>query len=104
MTPQEAYIKALGEGPSDLTRNAVLSDSTYSYLYSVYVDKRPSDGTRQAVLDDDYYVYMYSLYVDRCWRVDTWQSSTFRRTGKMPFEYSLKWLTFEDVPDTVALV
>ena len=35
----QAYNKAKIEGPSNKTRKIVLLDSTYSYLYAMYVDK-----------------------------------------------------------------
>jgi len=50
MTPKEAYMKALEEGPSDSTRQAVLGDIVWSYMYAQWVDGSPRDDTRQAVL------------------------------------------------------
>ena len=104
MTPGEAYEKARREGPSDETRNSVLSSSWYAYMYANYVDKCPRDDTRNAVLSDSYSAYMYAEDIDKCWRVDTWTVVGDSVTkDPMPFEYSLKWLVLGDIPVTMVL-
>ena len=105
MTPKQAYAKARIEGPSDLTRNAVLKDPRCTYWYAEDVDKCPRNDTRRAVLSEPLYAYWYSKDVDRCWRADTWKSSsTGRRSVQAPFEYSLEWLTSEDAPRNMVLI
>ena len=129
MTPKEAYVIAKKEGPSDLTRNAVLKDPWYAHWYAKYidkcprddtrnavlkvpkyayryaedVDKCPRDDTRQVVLSDPWYAHWYSKYIDKCWRVDTWIVARGTKSNR-PFEYSLKWLVLGDIPDTLVIL
>jgi len=53
VTPEEAYVIVEKEGPSDKTREDVLSSPTWSYWYARDVDKSPRDDTRQAVLSSN---------------------------------------------------
>ena len=125
-----AYRRAIGCGPSDNTRCVVLSDPNFSYWYAKYVDRGPRDDTRsastgnpgcafqyaryvdkgpredtrRAVLSEPHYAFDYAILLDLCWHCCTWSASATYARFPMPFEYSLEWLTFEDVPDTVALV
>ena len=71
MTARQAYHKALAEGPSNITRQAVLSDGWFAYLYANYVDKCPREDTRNATLYSCEYSYLYGLGVDKKPRKDT---------------------------------
>ena len=39
MTPEQAYYKAIEEGPSNKTRQAMLYDDYYAYSYACDIDK-----------------------------------------------------------------
>ena len=65
MTPQEAYIKALKEGPKDLTRNIACQEPYSAFCYALNVDKKPLTQTRDAACQDAEYAYKYALNIDK---------------------------------------
>ena len=103
MTPQKAFDKARVEGPSDLTRNAVLSDPWCALMYAKYVDVCPRDDTRKSALRDTQCAYIYARDIDKCWRVDTWKVDISSTKANKPFEYSPEWLSLGDIPATMVL-
>jgi len=65
MKPWEAYYQARREGPSDYTRNIVLSSPKYSYEYARDIDGFPREDTKNAVLCRIDYSYEYARRVEK---------------------------------------
>ncbi len=72
LTPGQAYLKALVEGPADYTRNIACREPRYAYYYAWDIDQYPRPETREGVLSDVRYTYLYARDVDRQYRKDTW--------------------------------
>ena len=62
--PEQAYDRALREGPSDETRAAARGRPEWAYLYAHNVDRGPRDDTRAAVGGKPKWAYHYARDVD----------------------------------------
>ena len=72
MNPEEAYIHAKENGPSEETRKIACEDPGYAYLYARNVDQCPSDDTREAVCRHPKMAYWYAQDIDKGFHEDTW--------------------------------
>jgi len=62
---EQAYFRALEEGPSKQTRDLALTVPECAYKYAAYVDRCGRNDTRKAVLPNAFMAYNYMMYIDK---------------------------------------